>query len=92
MDEQAISDDGSKFVSDAIDFALKWSSKGVRNGRISQTTATICIVVFRAVAAVLSQLSKTTTLNNVEYGANDSSENIVARCDDSVNSAIKCCV
>ena len=25
MDEQAISDDGSKFVSDAIDFALKWS-------------------------------------------------------------------
>jgi Protein of unknown function (DUF4231) len=56
MAEQTISNEGSQFVSDTIVSALMWSLKGQKWWSVANHGSTICIVVFSAVAAVLSQV------------------------------------
>jgi Protein of unknown function (DUF4231) len=56
MTDQAMADAGGQFISGLLDSALKWSLRGQKLWSLANHGSTICIVVFSATAAVLSQI------------------------------------
>jgi Protein of unknown function (DUF4231) len=63
MTDQTTADVGGQFVSDLLDEALKWSFRGQKLWSLANHGSTICIVVFSAVAAVLSQTDSTSFID-----------------------------
>ena len=56
MAEQATADPADQFISDLLDSSLNWSLRGQKLWSLANHGSTICIVVFSAAAAVLSQI------------------------------------
>ena len=56
MTDQTMADAGGQFISELLDSALKWSLRGQKWWSLANHGSTICIVVFSAAAAVLSQI------------------------------------
>jgi hypothetical protein len=56
MLDPATGDGGDKFIAEEIAEGLKWSRFGQRAWSFANHSSTICIVIFSATAAVLSQL------------------------------------
>ena len=56
MTDQATADRADQFISDLLDSSLNWSLRGQKWWSLASHGSTICIVVFSATAAVLSQL------------------------------------
>jgi len=57
MTDQMSTDESAQFISQTLDSALRWSRRGQKLWSFANHGATICVVVFSAVAAVLSQTS-----------------------------------
>jgi hypothetical protein len=55
MTDQATAEPGDQFISDLLDSSLNWSLRGQKLWSLANHGSTICIVVFSAAAAVLSQ-------------------------------------
>jgi hypothetical protein len=56
MTDQTITDTGDKFIAKLLHQALKWSLRGQKLWSLANHGSTICIVVFSATAALLSQV------------------------------------
>jgi hypothetical protein len=63
MTDQAMTEAGSQFISEELESALRWSLKGQKWWSIANHGSTICIVVFSAAAAVLSQIKEPVLLH-----------------------------
>jgi hypothetical protein len=55
MAGQMSNDESAQFISGTLDSALRWSSRGQKLWSFASHGSTICIVVFSAAVAVLSQ-------------------------------------
>jgi Mg2+/Co2+ transporter CorB len=55
MTDQTVNDDSAQFIAKTLDSALRKSRRGQRLWSFANHGATICVVVFSAAAAVLSQ-------------------------------------
>jgi hypothetical protein len=55
MADQTTNDESAHFIAKTLDSALRWSRRGQRLWSFANHGSTICIVVFSAAAAVLSQ-------------------------------------
>jgi hypothetical protein len=57
MTEQTMADVNGQFISELLNSALKWSLLGQKWWSFANHGSTICIIVFSATAAVLSQVT-----------------------------------
>jgi hypothetical protein len=57
MTDQTMADVNGQFISELLNSALKWSRSGQKWWSFANHGSTICIIVFSATAAVLSQVN-----------------------------------
>lgn len=70
MPDQVSDNSGVKFVAEQISQSLKWSWRGQRAWSFATHGATICIIVFSAIAAVLSQAESTVNFHYPDFRLN----------------------